>query len=686
MIKISSKESIKRKLLSELLDRTEPVTVAELARLINKTGRTVRNYLNDIESDYDQYDLKVIRKPNVGIYLDISNSNRIRLKSILQEVRSTKVEEESFSSKYRRIYILKTLFEDKFSYTIQMFADELYCSKSTIVNDLQYVEVWLQNYNLTLKRRQNQGLWIEGKESDYRNALKELLNEIQEKEEDSEDENEDEKIDTLDYRIDFSNYKKIKAVFPKIDLIFIQNVIQESEKKLGFYFTDQAFLNLITHIAIAIERIKDKKSVSLNANHLESLKSENEYNIAKWMVNELSKKFKVTFPEEEIGYISMHILGAKVQGNYAANEYKDLLEKYDKDYVYIAKSIISMSSEILNIDLTEDIGLLTRLVLHLRPTIMRLRYGLKLKNPMLSRIKEEYTSIFGAAWACSTIFEKRLGVAINEDEVGYIALHLALSVQNIERKLKTVIVCSSGIGTSQLVASKLRKKFPDLEITQILPFNLLSNSIIQKSDLIITTIKNVKYNEKVIYVSTLLSDKDLMNIEDTIKRLKNPMISNINEKQDDEKVENKLDGILNKNLCFLNSEITDFAEAITYYGGLLEKLKYAKKGFCENIMAREKKGSTYVGKGIAIPHASDKYVNESKVCIVRFNNPIAWQGNQLDFIVILCLKIDDISITKKFFKIFYSILENDELISRIKKAENIDSMISILSRGGYRNE
>lgn len=45
MIRISNKENAKRKLLSALLDKKEPVTVTELAKLINKSGRTVRNYI-----------------------------------------------------------------------------------------------------------------------------------------------------------------------------------------------------------------------------------------------------------------------------------------------------------------------------------------------------------------------------------------------------------------------------------------------------------------------------------------------------------------------------------------------------------------------------------------------------------------------------------------------------------------
>jgi activator of the mannose operon (transcriptional antiterminator) len=675
MIVINHKETIKKKMLVELLKRTVPITITDLANLFNKTGRTMRNYLDEIQDEYKEFRIEIVRKTNVGVYITMDDKDKEELLNLLEKDKVGSFNADNFSSKYRQVYILKTLFEDKFSYTIQMFADDLYCSKSTIVNELVHVQAWVERYNLILQRKQNQGLWIEGDEKDYRRAFKDLIDDIQDKEQEVDDFIASDV--ELDYRIDIVDYEKIKNMFPKINLYTIQRIIQEAEKELGLYFTDQAFLNLITHMAITIERLKNHKSVSSTENYFESLKKEREYTVARWVVNELTKEFKVNFPEEEIGYISIHMMGAKIQEHYDAEESSAIIENYDVDFTDMAKSIIAMSSEILDVDLTKDEGLLTRLVLHLRPTVMRLKYGLRLTNPILSRIKEEYTNIFGVAWACNSIFENKFGVTINEDEVGYLVLHLALSVDKIRSKIKTVIVCSSGIGTSQLVASKLVKKFDNLDITHILPYNLLSQKIIEEADLIITTIRNIKKDEKVVYISALVNENDYSNIINTIKNLKRDGLSiplsnseDVKELDDDEYQES----ILEKELCFLDSDITDFPQAIIYYGKLMEKKGYAKIGFHEDILKREKIGSTYIGKGIAIPHAKDIFVNKSKICIVKFTKPITWQGNKVDVIFILCLKFNDANNTKNFFKKFYSLLENDEMISKIKNAQSINDI------------
>lgn len=675
MIEISNKETIKKKLLAELLNRSIPITVTKLANLLNKTGRTIRSYLDEIQAEYR--DLEIVRKTNVGVYINIDNQKRARLLNVMERDKVNSFRVDTFSSKYRHVYILTTLFEDKFSYTIQMFADELYCSKSTIVNELVYVQDWLESYNLTLQRRQNQGLWIEGNEEDYRRAFKELIddmqNGVQEVDELAEPDME------LDYRIDIIDYVKVKHMFPRINLYIIQRVIQEAEKELRIYFTDQAFLNLLTHLAITIERLRNHKTVSGNKNYVDSLKKEREYAVAKWVVHELKKEFKVNFPEEEIGYISIHMMGAKIQENSDDEECSAIIEEYDDNFTDVAKSIIALLSGILSIDLTRDEGLLTRMVLHLRPTVMRLRYGLRLTNPILSRIKEEYPHIFGVVWACSSLFESKFGVEINEAEVGYLTLHLALSLEKIRSKVKVIIVCSSGIGTSRLVASKLVKKFDNIDITNILPYNLLTPAIMEEVDLIITTVRNVRKADRVIYVSTLISETDFVNIETAIKKMKRshsgyaPVVDAAGEKtnQDDN------GKLFDKELCFMDSPITDFSQAIIYYGKLMEKKGYAKIGFHQDILNREKLGSTYIGNGIAIPHAKDGFVNTSKVCVVRFSSPVVWQDNPLEFLFILCLKFNDRNSTKKFFKRFYSLLENDEMKNKIKNTQNIDDITEL---------
>lgn len=668
---MNSKENNKKQILLILLNSDEPITISKISLQLKVSPKTVRNYLDEIEQTLHDLNVKLIKKPNVGIYLDVDKNKKSSLKSELNILVN-----DIYSSKHRQKYILKTLFKNRYTYTIQLFADDLYCSKNTILSDLVFVEKWLKNHNLHLVRKQNQGLWIEGNENVFRDAMMSFFCET------SYDINQIDSSKTveLDYRLDNINYTKIKNFFPKLNFYVIQRIIQEAEEKLGYYFTDQAFVNLIVHIAIAIERIKFEKNISMEKDNFENIKENKEYVIAKWVVDQLSLDLKIKIPESEIAYICLHMLGSKIQQDIFVDDYTVIINSQDAIYLQVANEIIQLVSDILRIDLSDDKILLTGLVIHLRPTIIRLKNGLKLRNPLLDRIKNEYFSIFGAAWSCNSIFERNFNVSINEDEVGYISLHLASSIERINKKIKTVIICSSGIGTSQLVANRLKRELPDLEITNIIPANQLTTSVINEADIIISTISLRKNIDKIVCVSTFINENDILRIQTFLSKSKNKLKnkdldvplqaksnSNLNPKND----------IISSDYCFIDDGNNSYIDTLKKYAFIMEKNSIVKPGFFNNILKREQMNSTIIGNGITIPHSQENFVLSPKICIVKLNNPIIWQDQKIDLILILALKFKDISTTKSFFKNFYSLLDNKDLIEKIKHSNDVEEITSI---------
>lgn len=669
---MNSKSKKKKQAMLMLIENDIPITVSEISSKLDVSEKTVRNYLEEIKEDFHHLGTELIKKPNVGIYLNIDKEQ----KAVLKEKLNIKTN-DIYSSEYRQKYILKILFKNRYTYTIQLFADDLYCSKNTILADLVYVQKWLENHDLHLMRKQNQGLWIEGNEDTFRNAMMSLFSEINE-----ENKNNDTnitEIEEFDYRLDHINYNKIKEFFPKLNLYKIQNIIQESEKKLGYYFTDQAFVNLIVHIAIALERIKFDKKIYIEKDYFEYLKKNNEYDIAKWVVESLSKEFNLQIPEKESAYICIHMLGAKIQQNIYLDDYNTLIDLQEDSYIEVAKEIISLVSEILGINLSNDEILLAGLTLHLRPTIVRLKHNLQLRNPLLQKIKKEYVSIFGATWSCNSIFEKRFGASINEDEVAYISLHIASAIDRLNNKIRTIVVCSSGIGTSQMVANRLKNRLPELEITGVIPLNHLTHKLIEENDMIISTVATTKGNNKVVCVSTFVNETDILRIRHFLSetKIKNNTFETENNRAIDLQNQYDAKNIITSDYCFIDEGKSSYLETIKKYALIMETNNLVKPGFCENILQREQKGSTIIGHGITIPHANEDLILSSKICIIKLNKSITWNEENIDLIIILALKFKDVSTTKLFFKNFYSLLDNEDLIEKIKHAEDTEKIISI---------
>lgn len=672
------KTGIHKQIIAALLDAKEPVTTVKLAEEFDLSERTVRNYLKDIGEELEANGIALIKKPGVGVYLDIDEEKRAEL---LRSIQNENPMVEEYSPEARREYILGILLKNRGTYTIQLLSEELYCSKSTIINDLVYVEEWLEDRGLCLRRRQNQGLWVEGNEDDFRRAMADLF--FEKKDKTSSEGLCESEFENLDDRLDLTNYKKIRQMFPRIDLLKIQQIILQAEDRLKYSFTDQAFVNLIVHIAIAIERIKNNRSISIEKNFEDIIENnESEYRIAEWIVKRLSEEFKINIPREEIIYITLHILGAKIQEQVNLEDCDALLNSQEDAYQEMAKEMIALVSHILKVDLTKDKLLQLALALHLRPTIVKLKYGLKLRNPMLERIKNEYTSIFGAVWACSSIFEKNMGVTINEDEIGYITLHFAVAMERVSSKIRAAVICSSGVGTSQMVAARLSKKVEELDIVAILPSKKLDAKIIGQTDLIITTVPIQKPGINSVYISTLVDEMDILNIKKAIARIK---ASSNGQAEITETTSEDYEDIIDGELCFIDKERKDFTEIINYYGSIMEKRGFVKEGFSRNILEREIKSSTYIGRGISIPHSTEEFVIKPKVCIILLKNPISWRNHEIRLIIILALKFKDVAATRTFFKKFYNVLDNAEAINRVLSAACTREIVEILKNGGSQN-
>ena len=141
-----------------------------------------------------------------------------------------------------------------------------------------------------------------------------------------------------------------------------------------------------------------------------------------------------------------------------------------------------------------------------------------------------------------------------------------------------------------------------------------------------------------------------------------------------------------KNYVLLMIKDITYADIINFYGKIMEEKGYVKNGFCENVLERENKSSTVIGKGIAIPHSTQEFVEKSKICIVRLKEPIILEGEKVKLIIILALKFNDYTITKEFYKKFYSILDSEKLIEKIMEANDSLQIIEVFLNGGIKNE
>jgi PTS system mannitol-specific IIA component len=98
----------------------------------------------------------------------------------------------------------------------------------------------------------------------------------------------------------------------------------------------------------------------------------------------------------------------------------------------------------------------------------------------------------------------------------------------------------------------------------------------------------------------------------------------------------KLGGLLDRRAVRLAERAAGRFEAVSRCGEVLVELGAVAPGYVEAMVDREQDVSTYVGAGVAIPHATaagKAHVKRDALAVLRFTEPIDWAGAEVSVCV-----------------------------------------------------
>src|SRR5699024_855657 len=356
------------------------------------------------------------------------------LQLILKNIKHT-----DFTPEERQAMMLLTLLESNGPIKLIHLSNELKVTVATISNDLDQVEEMLQRFRLSLERRQGYGVAIKGNEADKRSAISYLF---------SKHVDEFSFISLLKENIQKQAQNDVQTISNRLlglihpeKLQFIEREVGKIRDDLPYDLADNAYIGLVVHLALAMERIQQGDNIQFDPKKLKQMQQSNEYKIAATLIQRLEKVLNISIPDDEIGYITMHLMGARLRINH---DY--IIEGSNLDIAYQARKLIHYVSSNFNKNPTTYTQLLNDLVAHLKPAIYRLKQQMNIRNPMIDQIKQDYPALFDLVK--EGVQETFPDIVFPDEEIGYIVLHFgsALLQTKKEISLRTLVVCSSGIG------------------------------------------------------------------------------------------------------------------------------------------------------------------------------------------------------------------------------------------------
>ncbi|MFD2728920.1 BglG family transcription antiterminator [Enterococcus camelliae] len=421
----------------------------------------------------------------------------------------------NYSPLGRRNYtLIQLLIQSPKTISEQELFGRFFVSDSVIYNDEQFIEKWLNSYDIKLVRREKK-IGINGEEEDIRRALLDLYDKY--------------KI------IDLNDINSICGEFNQFDVNFSLELIDKMESKLGFLISYPYNINLFTHICILIERIRNNQIIDegvVHSHEIEKLIVENEeiFQVANLFVYSIKKYVNKNLPEEEAYYLFQYLLSSRISFQNKKNQ-----QQFTDDVKLITQRFIQLFFD-NKPQKNVDQSLYGNLLRHVKPMLNRLKNNFKVKNNLLIDIEGEYPSIFLKLKEVSKKIEFEYNLSsISDDEVGFMTLYFAEYLEKYSAKISILIVCTTGVGTSELLKVKIQKIFPELDIVDVVASTNVKEKLknfSKKIDLVISTVNIFTDNfmPKVLLVSSVFNEKDQERLRNSLRSLQNENTRSTKEK------------------------------------------------------------------------------------------------------------------------------------------------------------
>ena len=649
-----------KKLLKILINEEDYISVDQLMDQLDVSKRTVHNDLCKVEDFLSDYHIELKRKSKHGVKIEASVSKK---ESLLYYIDIHKEETDILSTKIRRMKIYSRLLSNNEGTSLNKLADEFMVSKTSIVSDLDIIEKQVQKFNLSLIK-DRKGTRIEGNEIDIRHALSQLASDFVQLE------FEEDQIEPQVSRLDLSTYYRLKNLF-NIDAIEkIEKIISEAEQRLGYVINDLSYVNLITHLLILIKRV-DNDTLYTKETAKQIYQAEvidKTMAIANYIAVAIAQEFDIELPEGEVQYIHQYLVCSGIQSDFMHLNIENHLLDIKEEHIELVNQLIEFVSVAIHCPLQEDKELKISLMTHIVPLLQRIKYHVKLDNPLINEIKVQYSAMFSIITLAVEMIDNQTLHNLSQDEIGFLTIHFQAAVERSMQQKNVIIVCPEGIGFSRLIAHRIERFISSIVIKDIVSLNQLQQIDLKEIDFVISTVPIKECAKPVVLVSSFLSEMD-------IRGINNFLVDHVSEQK---QYYQHLGKIIDETVVHVQLDFDNKDDVLSYLCDELHKHHYVSENYKESVFRREKIMATDLGNNIAIPHGSEKEIIKSKIVIATLKKTILWNQHQVQIIFMIAMNMKEPQVTKNTLKDLYAVMDNKQAMQVLLEAKDAKDVIEYL--------
>lgn len=685
-----------REILSQLITKTEysqTISIQDLAEMFKVSSRTIR---------YDIEQINDYLKENHLQPLNLGKQGVINTQADITKARESLSEEGFYSFKLSReervcFSAVMMICSDDYI-TLSEIADQLFVSRSTIIQDLEHIKSFFRERHLYVLSHSNKGLLLEGREIDKRNLLIDMI----------QSENSIFKVEPIFQHLTQCLSKNLKIDLE--DISMIEKIINEAEHIYGRFLTDQSFVQLRNYFQLSLYRLR-------KAHYVEYGDDKNsKWDMAKGMIDQIQQFIVKEIPDTEIYYVASVLNRMKYIKKTTSN--KEIVKMQ-----VITRNFIEKISKDIHRNLQGDYIFYENLINHLESTFSTLgdRFAI---NSVVDEVLQRYPEVKQATERNVYVFEEYVGRKLSEEEIVYIVVHICAAIErnkNETVRYSVVLVCNGGIGTSQLLLARLEKFF-HLDVIDIIPAHDIENMNMDDVDAVISTISLEGKGIEYIQVDPLLTDEDCIRVgeklskihpkvseketiseenQDSLKSLET--IKDILEEDEEEiaigkiksviesffqkKEETTLSDLLPAQAIQIGVECSDWKGAIEASAKYLLKNGAINENYIKAMIKNVMENGPYivVAPGFALPHeALNAGASKVGMSLIRLKTPVPFGKKEMDPIEWVCClsAINKETHLKAMFQLV-NLFYNQSFRKQIKECKTGEEIYKIIEQFEY---
>lgn len=625
-------------LLMELMNN-QTMTGNDLAKAINMSSRTVRTCIKELNELLPHHGAHIESNKTVGYMLELDNPELF-----LEFMKSETTLENDFNDSNKRLsHVCNQFIATKEAIKLDDLAESMFLSRTQLKQTIKQLRVFLALHDLKLTHKAHIGMQIVGSEINRRLALAHfdawLTNE------------------SMSYSL--SSHDDI--------LNKIADIVQSCIQNADYEISDDIYHNLITHLFITYERIKQGQFVPIDEVLMKKIKEEPEYEIARHIMSLMATLLNIEYIEAECSYITIHLCGKnskKTQNEMITNATFDL-----------AYQMIQVVSNETGYELNDVFQLQIALAQHLMPLEKRIHYQVYLKNPLLDDIKKKLFVAYEIALVACDVINDAYHCNLPEDEVAYFALHINLAIERNKNegfKKNILIVCSSGIGSAQLLKHSFMEQFANyVKSLDVCSLADVSSRNLTAYSCIFTTVPiDLECPVPIVLINHFISHTDVKKIKLNLLHSNNTHTSL---------------SYFKEQLFYVVEEFPSKEAAISMMVEKCRELYDLPDDFEEEILKRENIASTEFNEFIAFPHASRLVCDETFVSVVVLKKPLLWNRYKIRIILLACIENKLVKELDEFYHCLTSIISRDDLQWKLIQKPTYATLMQIIDEVSYED-